>query len=57
VLAGEVKSKTYLDVQEITREVIRKIGYTKADYMFEANSCGVLSAIHEQAVQPATRRS
>jgi S-adenosylmethionine synthetase len=49
ILAGEVKSKTYLDVQEIAREVIRKIGYTKADYMFEANSCGVLSAIHEQS--------
>ncbi|MHB8262087.1 MAG: methionine adenosyltransferase [Bacteroidia bacterium] len=48
-LAGEVKSKTYLDVQEIARAVIRKIGYTKADYMFEANSCGVLSAIHEQS--------
>lgn len=49
VLAGEVKSKTYLDVQEIAREVIRKIGYTKAEYMFEANSCGVFSAIHEQS--------
>lgn len=48
-LAGEVKSKTYLDVQEIARAVIRKIGYTKAEYMFEANSCGVLSAIHEQS--------
>lgn len=50
VLAGEVKSKAYLDVQEIARAVIRKIGYTKSDYMFEANSCGVLSAIHEQSV-------
>ena len=49
VLAGEVKSKTYLDVQDIAREVIRRIGYTKAEYMFEANSCGVLSAIHEQS--------
>jgi len=49
VLAGEVKSKAYLDVQEIARGVIRKIGYTKSDYMFEANSCGVLSAIHEQS--------
>jgi S-adenosylmethionine synthetase len=48
-LAGEVKSKAYLDVQDIAREVIRKIGYTKAEYMFEANSCGVLSAIHEQS--------
>lgn len=49
VLAGEVKSKAYLDVQEIARSVIRKIGYTKSEYMFEANSCGVLSAIHEQS--------
>ncbi len=49
VLAGEVKSTTYLDVQKITREVIQKIGYTKSEYMFEANSCGVLSAIHEQS--------
>jgi S-adenosylmethionine synthetase len=49
VLAGEVKTKTYLDVQSIAREVIRKIGYTKAEYMFEADSCGILSAIHEQS--------
>lgn len=49
VLAGEVKSKAYLDVQEIARSVIRKIGYTKSEYMFEAHSCGVLSAIHEQS--------
>lgn len=49
VLAGEVKSKAYLDVQDIARDVIRKIGYTKAEYMFEANSCGVFSAIHEQS--------
>jgi S-adenosylmethionine synthetase len=49
ILAGEVKSRTYLDVQKIAREVIRKIGYTKSEYMFEANSCGVLSAIHEQS--------
>ena len=49
VLAGEVKSKAYLDVQEIARAVIRKIGYTKSEYMFEANSCGILSAIHEQS--------
>ncbi len=49
VLAGEVKSDAYLDVQEIAREVIRKIGYTKSEYMFEANSCGILSAIHEQS--------
>jgi S-adenosylmethionine synthetase len=49
VLAGEVKSKAYLDVQEIAREVIRRIGYTKSEYMFEANSCGIFSAIHEQS--------
>jgi S-adenosylmethionine synthetase len=49
VLAGEVNTTTYLDVQAITREVIRKIGYTKAEYMFEANSCGIISAIHEQS--------
>jgi S-adenosylmethionine synthetase len=49
VLAGEVKSKTYLDVQSIARQVIERIGYTKSEYMFEANSCGVLSAIHEQS--------
>src|SRR6476660_190053 len=49
VLAGEVKSKAYLDVQEIARQVIRRIGYTKSEYMFEANSCGILSAIHEQS--------
>ena len=44
VLAGEVKSNTYIDVQTIAREVIAKIGYTKSEYMFEANSCGVLYA-------------
>jgi len=49
VLAGEVKSRAYLDVQEIARGVIRKIGYTKSEYMFEANSCGIFSAIHEQS--------
>ncbi len=49
VLAGEVKTETYLDVQKIARDVISKIGYTKSEYMFEANSCGVLSAIHEQS--------
>jgi len=49
VLAGEVKSKAFLDVQDIARDVIRKIGYTKSEYMFEANSCGILSAIHEQS--------
>lgn len=49
VLAGEVKSHTYLDVQKIARDVINRIGYTKSEYMFEGNSCGVLSAIHEQS--------
>ncbi|XOV92337.1 MAG: methionine adenosyltransferase [Bacteroidota bacterium] len=49
ILAGEVKSRSYLDVQQIARDVIKKIGYTKSEYMFEANSCGVLSAIHEQS--------
>ncbi len=49
VLAGEVKSEAYLDVQKIAREVIAKIGYTKSEYMFDSNSCGILSAIHEQS--------
>jgi len=49
IIAGEVKSQAYLDLQKITREVIEKIGYTKSSYMFEANSCGVLSAVHEQS--------
>lgn len=49
ILAGEVKSKTYVDVQQIAREVINKIGYTKSEYMFDGNSCGVLSSIHEQS--------
>ncbi|GGH11222.1 methionine adenosyltransferase [Mucilaginibacter phyllosphaerae] len=49
ILAGEVKSKTYLDVQKIARDVINRIGYTKGEYMFDGNSCGVLSAIHEQS--------
>ncbi|WP_373494238.1 methionine adenosyltransferase [Aquiflexum sp.] len=49
ILAGEVKSETYLDVQKIARDVINRIGYTKGDYMFDGNSCGVLSAIHEQS--------
>ena len=48
-LAGEVKSNTYLDLQSIAREAINKIGYTKSEYMFDGNSCGVLSAIHEQS--------
>lgn len=49
VLAGEVKSNIYLDVQQIARDTINKIGYTKGEYMFDGNSCGVLSAIHEQS--------
>ncbi|MEX2568374.1 MAG: methionine adenosyltransferase [Cyclobacteriaceae bacterium] len=49
ILAGEVKSTTYLDVQKIAREVINRIGYTKSEYMFDGSSCGVLSAIHEQS--------
>ncbi|WP_209331339.1 methionine adenosyltransferase [Lunatimonas salinarum] len=49
ILAGEVKSSTYLDVQKIARDVINRIGYTKSEYMFDGNSCGVLSAIHEQS--------
>ena len=49
VLAGEVKSNTYLDVQKIARDVINNIGYTKSEYMFDGNSCGVFSAIHEQS--------
>ena len=48
-LAGEVKSSAYLDVQKIARDVINNIGYTKGEYMFDGNSCGVLSAIHEQS--------
>jgi S-adenosylmethionine synthetase len=47
IVAGEVKSNTYLDIQKIVREVIANIGYTSSEYMFEANSCGILSAIHE----------
>ena len=49
VLSGEVHSRAYVDVQEIARKVIREIGYTEADYKFDADSCGVLSAIHEQS--------
>ncbi|MDO4727591.1 MAG: methionine adenosyltransferase [Bacteroidota bacterium] len=48
-LAGEVKSKIHLDVQQITRDVITKIGYTKSDYKFDAQSCGIISAIHKQS--------
>lgn len=49
ILAGEVKSDIYLDVQQIARKVINRIGYTKGEYMFDGNSCGVLSSIHEQS--------
>ncbi|MBQ2970265.1 MAG: methionine adenosyltransferase [Bacteroidaceae bacterium] len=49
VIAGEVKTSAYVDLQLIAREVINKIGYTKSEYMFEGNSCGVFSAIHEQS--------
>ncbi|MBR2380787.1 MAG: methionine adenosyltransferase [Paraprevotella sp.] len=49
VVAGEVKSEAYVDLQEIARRTIRRIGYTKAEYKFEAESCGVFSAIHEQS--------
>ncbi|MFM7667494.1 MAG: methionine adenosyltransferase [Bacteroidota bacterium] len=49
VLAGEIKTKSYLDVQSITRETIKQIGYTKSEYMFDANSCGIFSALHEQS--------
>ena len=49
VLAGEVKSEAYVDLQEVARNVINRIGYTKGEYMFEGNSCGVFSAIHEQS--------
>ncbi|MGH1335315.1 MAG: methionine adenosyltransferase [Aureispira sp.] len=53
VIGGEVRSKAYVDVQKIVRETIRKIGYTKSEYQFDANSCGVLSAIHEQSADIA----
>ena len=49
ILAGEVKSNIYLDVQKIARDTINAIGYTKSEYMFDGNSCGVFSAIHEQS--------
>ncbi|MBR5963394.1 MAG: methionine adenosyltransferase [Bacteroidaceae bacterium] len=49
VIAGEVKSKAYVDLQETARRIIERIGYTKSEYMFEANSCGIFSAIHEQS--------
>jgi len=49
ILAGEVKSKVYLNIQSIAREVIKKIGYNKSEYLFDGNSCGILSYIHEQS--------
>ena len=49
VCAGEVKTKGYVDIQKVARDVIRQIGYTKGEYMFESNSCGVISAIHKQS--------
>lgn len=49
VLAGEVKSNAYVDVQDITRRVINRIGYTKSEYMFDGNACGIFSALHEQS--------
>src|SRR5450759_2369694 len=50
VLAGEVKSSAYIDVQSVARRVINRIGYTKSEYMFDGNACGILSALHEQSV-------
>ena len=49
VCSGEVKTNGYVDVQHVAREAIRKIGYTKAEYRFDADSCGVISTIHEQS--------
>ena len=49
ILAGEVRTSTYIDVQKVARETIKKIGYTKSDYQFEYNSCGVVTLIHEQS--------
>jgi len=49
VLSGEVKSKAYVDVQKVARNVIKRIGYTKSEYQFDADSCGIISAIHEQS--------
>lgn len=49
VVGGEVRSEAYVDIQQIARRVINKIGYTKAEYMFDGNSCGILSALHEQS--------
>ena len=49
VVAGEVKSEAYVDLQDTIRRTIQRIGYTKAEYMFDANSCGIFSAIHDQS--------
>ncbi len=49
IMAGEIKSDTYVDVREVARQVINKIGYTKAEYQFDGDSCGVLTALHEQS--------
>ena len=49
VLSGEVRTSAYIDVQQIAREVVREIGYTKSEYMFDGDSCGVISSIHEQS--------
>mgnify|MGYP002512251173 CR=1 FL=1 len=53
IVAGEVKSKTYVDLQEVARRTISRIGYTKAEYKFEAESCGILTALHEQSADIA----
>ncbi len=53
VVAGEVRSKTYVDIQETARRTIESIGYTKSEYQFEAKSCGVISAVHEQSADIA----
>jgi S-adenosylmethionine synthetase len=49
VIGGEIKSSSYIDVQEVARNVINRIGYNKAEYKFDADSCGILSAMHEQS--------
>ena len=49
VLSGEVRTKAYIDVQEVARRVIKRIGYTKQEYRFDSDSCGVISTIHEQS--------
>ena len=49
VLSGEVKTEAYVDVQKVARDVIKKIGYTKSEYKFDSEACGVISAIHEQS--------